>query len=263
MAGRLSVQAYLTAACLRVGWTAGLRGGLEIREEPLAGNGSAPRWLAAVEALENRVKSQEWRRFDLRVLIGDENVRYALLPSLDARLGVEELSRLAHSLLVRTYGESAQEWSVRLSAAGRNAVLVAAIDNALLHALEALGASAEARLRSAHPAFLRLAELAGGFTSREHTWMLAFEPSAAVAGLWERSDLLAVRVLRAWSDASEIGPWLERERLRTGSEVRQVLVCGEAPADLRFPAGWSPRESRRSEPLLQRIHPTAAPRIAA
>jgi hypothetical protein len=255
------LRAYVTSARLRL---AELRGfplrparepeELEVEERPAG----SPRWRAAAQALDAMLGARPGGRFDLDVLLGDESVRYALLPPSDVRLSTEELVGLATNILQRTYGDAVSGWLVRVTAAGRQAMLAAAIDPELLRALEESASLAGGRLRSAVPAFIHALE-ARMFARRKPAWIVVLEPAAAVLALLEGGEMRSLRVRRSRVRSGEdLAALLEREYRRAGSDVRETVVCGESAEGIELAGDWVLREAGRRDPLFGARRPQTA-----
>lgn len=250
---RRVLRAYVTAARLRLAEMRGfpLRASgepdeLQVEERP----GESPRWRAAAQALDSMLGTRSGGRFDLDVLLGDESVRYALLPASDVRLSTDELVGLATGMLQRTYGEAVNGWLVRVTAAGRQAMLAAAIDPELLRALEESASRAGGRLRSAIPAFIH-ALGAGTLERRKPTWIVVLEPAAAVLALLEGGEMRSLRVRRSpIASGADLAALLEREFRRVESEVREAVVCGESAEGIELPGDWVVVGAGRRDPLF-------------
>ena len=258
---RRVLRAYVTAARLRLAELRGFR--LRAAGEPdelevEGGPAESPRWRAAAQTLDMMLASRPGGRFDLDVLLGDESVRYALLPASDVRLSTDELVGLAANILQRTYGDAVSGWLVRVTAAGRQAMLAAAIDPELLRALEESASRAGGRLRSAVPAFIH-ALGARMLARRKPAWIVVLEPAAAVLALLEGGEIRSLRVRRSpIASGADLAAQLEREFLRVGSEVRETVVCGESAEGIELPGDWVLLEAGRRDALFGARRPPAA-----
>lgn len=202
----------------------------------------APRWKNAVEALARALRDRAWSRADLHLVVGDESMRYAMLPSSEAVLAPEEAQALAAAVMQRTFGDRLEDWTLRVADCGGRRLLAAAIDRGLLSALEAVAAGAQCRLRTVTPAFAGLLEQHRRAAGAD-TWFVALEPAAAVVALIEQSELRALRLRRSpIASGAELGEMLERERARSGTELRSVAVSGAPLAGLALPDGWTLRD---------------------
>jgi hypothetical protein len=247
------LRAYVTSTRLRLVEMRGfpLRAAGEpaelVVDEPA---GEAPRWRAAAQALDAMLGSRKGARFDLDVLLGDESVRYALLPPSDVRMSTQELVGLATSVLQRTYGDALGGWVVRVTAAGRQSMLAAAIDPEQLRSLQESAGRAGGRLRSVVPAFIH-ALRARTLARRKAAWIVVREPAAAVLALLEGGEMRALRVHRSpIASGPDLAALLEREVRRIGSEVREIVVCGESAEGIELPAGWALSDEGRRDPLF-------------
>jgi hypothetical protein len=262
MAGRArAVRAYFTTTRVRL-WRAGdsPRKPAQAPLEVAVGDAEpgAPRYAAALRALNGSLEGS----FEaLDVVLGDESVRYALLPSVNSRLSTPELVGLAQNVLQRTYGDAVKGWEVRLTTAGGQGLLGAAVDPMLLQAFQASAARCNARLRSVVPAFIQ-AFAQHRLTARENAWRVLIEPAAAVLALIAGGKIASLRVRREpITDSAVLADALHRESLRLNSEIRDVRITGERTQGLALPAGWR----LTAEPLdaLMSVTQPAAPRLAA
>lgn len=209
-----------------------------VTESVVRSEGSA-RSQAAIDTLDKIVRDRRWTGCALDVMLSDEFLRYALLPSLDARLDSAEIIGLAGAMFQRAYGDVAQTWTIRVCANGRRGALAAAMDGAIIGALNAMAAATECRLRATQPQFLHALANASRELSAA-SWVLLEEDAVAVIALVEAGALGAIRVKRM-SASGEIVQALERERRRLGSEVRTLLVLNVDGADPALPEGWTVR----------------------
>jgi len=242
---RTRLRAELNARQVTVRLEQGLRGrplGEPVELALAPPEAGAPRWQNAVEALAGALRDRAWSRADLHVVVGDENMRYAMLPASEGVLAPGEAQALAAAVMQRTFGDRLEDWTLRVADCGGRRLLAAAIDRALLSALEAVAAGAQCRLRTVTPAFAGLLEQHRRAAGAD-TWFVALEPAAAVVALIEHSELRALRLRRSpIASGAELGELLERERARSGTELRAVAMSGVAPAGLTLPEAWSVRD---------------------
>ena len=230
-------RVYATATVVRT-WenSSAAEPTIEVAVEPSADDKA--RWQALVQVLGGLQARLGQASENLEVILGDEFVRYAIVPLPELRLSGAELVGLAESLMRRTYGDAVRGWEIRLTTAGAKHVLAAAIEPALVQEIKAL-AGAKAKIAKIAPAFV---EFAGKLGARNchRSWVLTLEPACAVLALFDSSELVSLRVRRApLASAADFSEMLERESRRTGSDVRDVLLTGEPLGNVELPAGWN------------------------
>jgi hypothetical protein len=197
-------------------------------------------WIGAVAAFEAALREFVCRR--VRVILSSHFTQYQLLPWRDDLNDEEEELAYARVALTETYGEIVSGWSVRLSDDPPGAVrVVAAVDNALLAALEKAAIAAKARVVSVKPALT-----AATNSWREHfgadraAWLAVHEEGRLCLALIEGGQWRWLRSVRVGTDWAERLPELvEREILLAGVEslVAEVLVFAPASPELSIRAG--------------------------
>jgi len=144
---------------------------IEVNREEGRGH---PPWQAALNALERMMQADSAKRMAkrIRLVVGNEFVRYTLVSWTDDRLTEAEREQLVRALLAERYGERESTWHLAIEPQrfGKPA-LAAAIDADLMAALQSLGAKHGYRLISMVPALVdklnrhrqRLGKVAGGW----------------------------------------------------------------------------------------------------
>lgn len=215
------------------------------------------RWQPAMDGLQSLLAGRQWAAQRLHADVGDEFVRYTVLTGLDPRLGTEEIANLAQAMFLRTFGDAAGDWLVRVSLAGSGTVVAAAIERAFVDALGALASERRMQLATVQPMFAERLSTAA-FALKGAAWLVVREPGASVLALCEQGMVRSLRVLRgAGFGADDIFLALEREQRRGGSAVRSVAILGAAEWANAFSSGWQVQVLER-EDTAARIVPTQA-----
>jgi hypothetical protein len=213
------------------GYGGGLKPRLERAEattvEPRPG---APRWQAAVEALPAVLESAGPCR--ATVILSNQFVRYAVLPANPALSREDEWLAYAQHRLQAIHGNAIEGWDLRVcETAPRGARVAAAVDRALLDALDAAVTGAGGTLESVQPylmsAFNRARPAGDG-------WLVIEEAGRLTLGLIQDGAWRSIRARRV------DGPWrhelagiLEQESAALGLEqpCTEVYLHAETAFD--------------------------------
>lgn len=118
---------------------------------------SAPAWASAVEALEQKLQTANWRRKGqrIRIVIANAFVRYLVIPWQAEGLTETEREQLARALLLERYGEHESPWQVAMEPQrfGRPA-LAAAMEADLVAALHGITEQQGCRVAAIVPALV-------------------------------------------------------------------------------------------------------------
>jgi hypothetical protein len=209
-------------------------------------------WLGAVAGFDAALRDFACRR--VRVILSSHFTQYQLLPWRDDLNDEEEELAYARVALTETYGDVVAGWSVRLSDDPPGELrVVAAVDGALLAALDKSALTVKARIVSVRPALT-----AATNSWREHfgadrsAWLVVHEEGRLCLALIEGGRWRWLRSVRVGSDwAADLPDLIEREILLAGVEnlVGEVLVFAPASPELAVRAGTRlPFRSLRLEP---------------
>lgn len=197
----------VSIAARRRGW----RTAPPLRTE-LATDGAAQgaAWRPALEALAQWLTARGPLRAELRVVLSDHVVRYAVLPWHGELTSTAERQSLVRHLFADKYGPASQDWWIQLAAPRYGQPTVAcAIDAALREGLVALAAQHRLTLVSLQP---RLAMACEAFASRlgADAALFVYEPGRLSCAVARQGSWQAIRSVRpghgSWRDA-----WLTRE----------------------------------------------------
>ena len=181
-------------------------------------------WHGALQAM----KSVDWPRARVSVVLSNHFVRYALVPwSAALATPAEEEAYLRHHF-AKIHGERAKGWLYRASEGRRGEPrLASAVDGELIAAIKQVFAGSNAKLVSVQPALMHVFN--GARAAVPHpggAWLVIAEPDRACVALHADGAFRAVQNAK--------GEWralLERERYRVdaGSTRRVLLAGAEAP----------------------------------
>jgi len=209
-------------------------------EEHLAAEAAG--WDDALASLDARLREEAWGGANVRVVVCNHWVRYAIVPWSAALASGSERLAFARQLLAASFGDAVADWTVCLAEAPPGCPRIAcALPPALLESVHSACAKPGVRLASIHP------QLISAYNSRRHL--------LPTAGAWfvtlEEGLLAAARVGRAGWDrvhAVRIGADWTRElrRLATfgrlaSSSAEEGQVYVDAPQAWRESAGEAAR----------------------
>lgn len=195
----------------------------------------------------------------LTVVLSNHLVRYTVLPWSPALRSDEDWLAYAQHAFATNYGSAAAGWSVRVSAAERQAARVAsAIDTSLLESLLAVSS-----ITSIQP-YLMAAFNARRTRFRDRTvWFVVQEPGRLTVSLVSKGVWKVVRSRQAGEDWQSVLPdVLDREFALNGdlTDCDEVLLYSEAQApsslgryrisDITLRRG----ESSASRPIAMVLH---------
>lgn len=190
-------------------------------------------WRAAVDALPAVLA--EFRNHEVRVVLADQFVRYALMAWNPALKSEAQWMALARHRLATVHGAPAAEWDVKLTeTAPAGPRLACAVDRTLLEAVAAAFTAANARLVCLQPflvaAFNRIRKTIGSGSC----WLVIEEPGRLTLAFVQHGMWLAVRSRRAdraWR--AQLPELIERESafLALAEPCTRVIVCAQGDFD--------------------------------
>ena len=220
-------------------------------------------WAKAIESLEAGLHGIADGKCDVRVVLSNHFVRYALVPWSEQISDREEEQAFVRHCFAQTYGENAQRWAVRMSPCGYGETQVAsAIDQALLEGLERVFRPHGARLVSVQPLFVTLFNQWRRQLPPSVAWFVVAEPGRLCVSRLQHGAWRTLRAVKTGEDWQEtLTRLLEREYLisESGAERGEVYLCGpDASGEADLP-GWmvhtlraAPDTGRVPEIILQR-----------
>jgi len=222
-----------------------VRRGLRPRPEAARafGTAGAPGWPASIEALGRALPGYAPAGAEVRAVLSNHFVRYALVPGIDALASDEERVALARHRFLTFYGERAAGWRVALAEHGaRAAGLAAALDAEMLEALSATVTAAGFTLRSVEP----LLAVAFNACRREigsgAAWLAVAEPDRLCVAHLAGRQWVEVRNARARrGSGAELPAVLEQMRLTIGAQPGPVFVASREPVEVALQPDWPVR----------------------
>jgi hypothetical protein len=181
-------------------------------------------------------------RPNVTVILSNHFMRYSLL-HWNATLKTEaEWLAYARHRVANVHGHGTEEWAIQVSkTAPRGPRIAAAVDNALLDALEEKIAASGATLVSVQPylmvAFNRIQPMVGD----NWYWLVIEEPGRLTLALIQRGTWHAIRSRRvdeSWR--TTLPDILERESAVLGLErpCPQVIICSHEAIDTNLYTGY-------------------------
>jgi hypothetical protein len=97
---------------------------------------SSGSWEAPLKLLGELFSDREWRNADMRIVLSNEYVRYAVVPLDPLLKRKEEREAYVRLQMENRFGSSADGWELCSSPAGKGKVVVSAVERKLLDAIE-------------------------------------------------------------------------------------------------------------------------------
>lgn len=218
----------------------------EKRLLPVAIEPGSP-WRGASQAFADLLDAFPAAR-RIRVTLSGHLAQYLLMPWRDDLNDAAEELAVARLAFSQTYGETASHWQVRLGETppGR-AKIAAAVDSALLAALEEAAASRQRQLVSIQPYLVAAANYWQASLARPAaSWLVLHEEGRLCVALLERGQWRWLRSLRIGNDwPASLPDLLDNEMLLAGCEAAptEALVFSPATPALTVPGNsrWSLR----------------------
>jgi len=187
-----------------------------LREEQFNVAGESAGWEAALGVLSAQLGTAEWTDARVRVVVGDQWVRYAIVPWSDSLSSAAEQMAHARELLAGIFGDVFADWRVTLSDAPPGETrLACAMPNALLEALKLAVGDHGQKLISVQP------QLIAAYNSWRHrlatgetAWFVTIEQGTMAALRTGAAGINRVHSVRIGSDWTR-----ELKRLQTFSRL--------------------------------------------
>lgn len=175
----------------------GLRTTLRNERLPAVAGNDGEAWRGAVQALQAALPAHAGRPAQVRVILSNRLVRYALVPWSAALSDAAEEAAFARHCFERVHGEAAAQWELRVSAGGDGApMLASAVDARLLDALREVFAGAGVRLDSIQPRLMAVCNEYRRRLQGRHAWLALLEPGSLCLALLQQGRWVRVRSLR-------------------------------------------------------------------
>ena len=215
----------------------GLRPTCERHRTVVIDGGSFTDFGPALRVLSRELMEGEWQNANARLLVSDQWARYSIVPWSDDLHGSQERAAHARVFLERTYGTSAEDWTVTLSDAvpGQSQV-AAALPTALLTQLESLLAGRVGPSISIQPQLIASFNVWRRRLPAEGGWFVCIDDGSFAAVQIGGSGWLRVQSVRIGNDwPAELRRLVKFSRLAAqGSTLHKVYV--DAPMALRVGA---------------------------
>jgi hypothetical protein len=212
---------------------------------PCDGASGTQPWRAALLELETALPGYAGGRVAATVILSNHFMRYALVPWHAELADAEEELSFSRHCFTRIYGDSAQQWALRLSRQGHEAPrLASAADAELLDALRAIFERAGITLQSIQPHLMAAFNGFRGRLGKRSAWFALHEPGNLCLALVQRGNWQRLRSLRignAWQ--VELPLLLEREAYLADLPAvpREVYLCHAGTSATTLPeenASW-------------------------
>ena len=209
-------------------------------------------WHGATTVLPEALRAANAANAQVKVLLSNRLVRYAITSNPDSARNREELDLLARHAFERIHGDAVLEWELRLSdAAPGKSALASAVDQALIAALREVVGAAGAQLVSLQPYLMATFNHFRRFLPRREGLFVLTEPQRVCQLAWKDGGWCAVQQMNAGHDwkASLFGT-LDRLMITAGLQNMQALqLCAPELPDQTFAATpWQIQHLRQSWP---------------
>lgn len=201
-------------------------------------------WSHAIASLPELLAGIGSNAADVTVILSNRYVRYTVMPWNDKINGAREGQAFARHCLANVYGSLAEQWELRLSAAGARAPRIASgIDRALLQSLRDAFAQSRLRLVSIQPYLMAAFNRWRQRLPRGDCMLLLPESRFYTCAVFAAQRWQSVRSGTVASSLSdELPAILDRERawgMLNGHPP--VFVANSTGANITLPAGqpWS------------------------
>jgi hypothetical protein len=213
---------------------------------------------ACIEALDRALPVEERRAFDVRVVLSNHLVRYAVVPgAAELRNDVERDAAARHAMAA-TYGDMAGRWRVVLDTSGAaDDALAAAIDEDLCTSLAEQLKAAGARQLRIEPLFAFAMNHAARAVTARTGWVAVVERGRIVLASMANGELGTLRSHRLRAGVLvELPVLVEQGCLLDNADPQcsEVIVAAEDDA-LEFAAEGQPFQFRSVRLDLLGAHP--------
>jgi hypothetical protein len=203
-------------------------------------------WTRALGSLESGLRAMKAGKTDLRVILSNHFVRYALVPWSDQISDKDEEQAFIRHCFAQTYGDDAKHWALRMSPCGYGETQVAsAIDQGLLEGVERVANTHGLRLVSLQPYLMAMFNQWHRLIPDSGAWFVIAEPGRLCVSQLQNGIWHTLRTVKVGDDLrGALLKLLEREFLisESGTERGTVFLYApgyEAVTDL---PGWTVRQ---------------------
>lgn len=197
-------------------------------------------WQPSLDALADRLKGAKDESANAVVILSNHFVRYTLVRWDEQLTDPREQEALARICFQKTYGDLANDWTIRMSDEGYGLPCIAcAIDRMLPEAIVRTLAPTRLRLTSIRPYFVAAFNQWRRRLGDTRSFLLVAEPGRVCAGLLGDEKWFSVRMIPILDNlVDELPELLHREALLAGldSIVTSYLFAPEEP-NFVLPAG--------------------------
>lgn len=189
-------------------------------------------WEPAAAALSAYLTaSPQWRGAELRIVVSNHFVRYALIPWSDDLSNEKEHLLLARRHFAQTHGPVAKNWAIRMSLDRPGDCHVAsAMDEALVNQLTLIAEACQMKLVRVEPLLMAAFNRWQQDFREEAQWFVMVEDGMLCGALVGRDRWMALRRWRTQDDwVTELPLWLSREQLMNDEAASAGAVYLLAP----------------------------------
>lgn len=211
---------------------------IESRTLPCLPGEPATPWQGALEVLRRAVAEPLWQQAGAQVVLSNHFIRYAVVARPPAvRAAAEQVALVKHRFNA-TFGAIAQNWVIRTSQNGRESVLAAAVDQALIDGLRETLRVGGVRITSMQPLLMAAFNRLRNHIGQQALWYVLLEPGkVCIAGVRD-GIWLATDTQRCGGNViAELPRMIEQTALSHDVDLDSKKVIVDAPhlANLTLP----------------------------
>lgn len=192
----------------------GLRAKLQARhDEPITTSGKQPSWQAALDRLKELFDEPEWQDAEVNIVLSNRLVRYATIRFDEQLKKYSVKEAFARHQLAQVYGTAANLWNLRIQhGKAGTAMLVSAVDRALLEGLRQTCSAHKLRLHSITPYLMPVFNHYQKSITSDPAWLVINEPGYSLFVLLSGGKFVSAN--GAYHDKlDELSMLLDRENL--------------------------------------------------
>lgn len=159
-------------------------------------------WQPTLDAMRANLIPRFHSVRNASVTLSNHFCRYALLPKHEGLATEAEVRAYAHARLRARFGDVAQDWDLQIDVT-RDAILVCAVEGALLEELRGLFAGIDVQLRSIQPFYAAAFARARPRIARKSGWFVVQERGLAVISRFDAGRWTCLTTRRTPADTAE------------------------------------------------------------
>lgn len=182
-------------------------------DEGISAVGKLPCWQRISDSLSQILAQPEWQKAEVNIVLSNRLVRYAVMPFSAQLKTYTEQEAFARHILIRTYGATANQWTLRIHRAKAGSPwLISAVDQELLEGGRRACAIHKLKLCSLTPYLMQVFNRYRKTIKNDPAWLVINEPGYSLFVLLSGGELVAINGV-CHDGLSELPLLLDRENL--------------------------------------------------